>query len=705
MRDLVTRKEGPNNGRRFWKCSNAKPCQSFEWADSVQRTLNPSTTTPSSTSTSQSQSQQQQQQLQQRVTVTVRMEVMDANDFSVAFHPFSTHLVELFKAQLGRYIDASKHWLFPLTQYDTLHAAMQALQHSTQHVSLDLSDDIPRNLRRFLHRPLPTPPYIDDDTLRAVLPRTLGSALLPFQLNGVRFALSKGGKVALADEMGVGKSVQAIAVMSWYSADWPVLIVCPSSLRLNWKSEIDKWCSGADDDDSKAGGGDNGDGGSNSQMDMDGRVDVIMKGSDERLMEARLRSTDKRYITIVSYDLVPKLHKTIETVDYGITIADESHMIKSYTAKRTKALLPILKNSRRTLLLSGTPALNRPSELFTQLHALLPSLFTSFQSFGSRYCDPQPTKWGKAYDGGSHLHELHWLLTRYVLIRRLKCDVLKELPPKRRQAVIVECQLDEFKREMKGMDRIEAQLRRIVEENQQAAAATTTDTTAVAAAVVDGERKESSRGGGSSGWSGDIMHLFTLTAKAKEKVVVEYCVDLLDSLDKFLVFFHHQSLADTLAATLAKRDTSFIRIDGATPAATRQQYVDAFQSDPAIRIGLLSITAASTGFTLHAASTVIFAELYWSPAWLLQAEDRVHRIGTQAACVNIQYMLGKGTVDELIWPLLCSKLECLSLALNGVKSDAAMGIDAVRDRRQEDGNGNGKGNGTAGQQGIRGYMQ
>ena len=680
MREFVTRKEGSNNGRRFWKCSNANPCSSFEWADLAQRTLNPTSTTSAST------------QLQQRVTVCVHMEVMDINDFAVTFHPFSTHLVELFKAQSGRYVEAVKHWLFPLAHYDALHDALHALQQSTQHVSLDLTDDIPRNLRRFLNRPLPKPPQIDEAAFRAVLPTALSRALLPFQVHGVMFALSKGGKVALADEMGVGKSVQAIAVMSWYSADWPVLIVCPSSLRLNWRSEILKWYGPSADDDSKAGGGSDG----GDLLDMDGRIDIIMKGSDERQMEARLRSTDKRYITIISYDLVPKLHKTIETVDYGITIADESHMIKSYTAKRTKALLPILKNSRRTLLLSGTPALNRPAELFTQLHALMPSLFTSFQSFGNRYCDPQLSKWGKQYDGGTHLHELHWLLTRYVMIRRLKCDVLRELPPKRRQAVIVECELSELKREMKGMNRMEAQLRQLVEHDR--------DSPATTEPAADEEQKDSSgRGGGR--WSGDIMHLFTLTALAKEKVVVEYVKDLLESLDKFLVFFHHRSIADALAAMLADNNTSFIRIDGATPTIARQQHVDAFQSDPSIRVGLLSITAASTGFTLHAASTVIFVELFWSPAWLLQAEDRVHRIGTQAACVNIQYMLGKGTVDELIWPLLCSKLECLSLALNGMKSDAAMGIDAINDRRQEDGNGDGRGSGAAGQQGIRGYMQ
>ena len=714
MREFVVRKEGANNGRKFFKCSNASPCSSFDWADTAQRTLN--LTTPSSSSAS------SQQQLQQRVTVTVGMELMDVDEFAVTFHPFSTHLVELFKSHSGRFIDAQKHWLFPLSQYDTLHTALESLQQSAQRVSLDLSDDIPRHLRRFLNRPLPKPPQITDEQFRAVLPRALSKALLPFQVSGVLFALSKGGKVALADEMGVGKSVQAIAVMSWYSADWPVLIVCPSSLRLNWQTEILKWMSPPEnDDDSKSGGGGSG------ELNMEGRIDIIMKGRDAKLMEARLRSTDKRYITLISYDLVAKLHQTIEAVDYGITIADESHMIKSNATKRTKALLPILKNSRRTLLLSGTPALNRPAELFTQLHALLPSLFTSFQAFGNRYCDPQPSKWGKAYDGGTHLHELHFLLKvgshppatalhslsvdrgsqflcpacvccpqRFVMIRRLKCDVLRELPPKRRQAVIVECQLEEMRREMKGMDRLEAQLTRLVDANNEAAAG---------GAPPAAEEKEV-KAEGKGAWKGDVMHLFTLTARAKERVVCEYVVDLLESLDKFLVFFHHQSLADAISAALAHRNTSFIRIDGATPPAQRQQYVNAFQSDPSIRVGLLSITAASTGFTLHAASTVIFAELFWSPAWLLQAEDRVHRIGTQAACVNIQYVLGKGTVDELIWPLLCSKLECLSLALNGMKSDASMGIDAVNDRRQEDGARSGGRSGSPdGQQGIRGYMQ
>ena len=698
MLQLTVRKPGPNVGRPFFRCAQQPPCDAFEWADTPSRRIPNAITAASSTTTAAAPAAAGAPRAA-REPVVCKFEAVDDATFSLSFQPFSTALVDHLKTQQGRWNDAARHWLFPLSSYDALLESLKTLPASPSAPLLDLTDELPKVVRKWLAKEVKPPPLITDETLLSILPPHLASSLLPFQLDGVRFALSKGGRVHLADEMGVGKvsdqrtavptpspspslplslslslslcnaltaascpvlveqSVQAIAVMSWYSQDWPVLIVCPSSLRLNWESEILKWHRGADD-------GVEGSDGDSGGSGLEDRIDVIFSASDRVLMERRLTLRDRRFVTIVSYNLVSALAKVIADVDYGIVVADESHMIKSHDAKRTRALLPILKLAKRALLLSGTPALNRPAELFTQLHALVPGLFTSFQAFGNRYCDPGQSKWGRTYDGGTHLSELHLLLKKHVMIRRMKADVLPQLPPKRRQAVLVDVPVNVMRKEMKSLQRIEEQVNALIQQDADDALSSSSSSFSTSSRPPRPITEE-------RGVKADLMRLFSVTAEAKAAVVIEYCLDLLDSLEKFLVFFHHQSLADALSAALQKHSVSFIRIDGATPAAQRQQAVDLFQSSASHRVALLSITAASTGFTLTAASTVIFAELFWSPAWLLQAEDRVHRIGTHAAMINIQYILGKNTVDECIWPMLDKKLSVLGSALNGLRADAS----------------------------------
>ena len=445
------------------------------------------------------------------------------------------------------------------------------------------------------------------------------------------------------------------------------LLCCP--LRSRWKKGDEDDTDAEDEDDDSADGSDG-----ESECGIGSCIDIIFSASDRQLIERRLARGSRRFITIISYALVSALRPVLESAEYGLSIGDESHLIKSHTAKRTRALLPILKQSKRCLLLSGTPALNRPSELFTQLHALCPALFTTFAAFGNRYCAPTQTAWGKVYQGGEHLSELHLLLTRFVMIRRMKADVLPQLPPKRRQAVIVDCPTALLKKQGDAIAGIEDSIRQIISDDSAAAS---------------GDQRDPQRLSSPRAVRAEVMRLFTLTAEAKASVVVQYCLELLESLDKFLVFFHHQSLADALSSALSSHSIAFVRIDGSTPASQRQQAVDTFQSSPAHRIALLSITAASNGFTLTVASTVIFAELFWSPAWLLQAEDRVHRIGSTARSVNIQYILARLSIDELMWPLLTRKLDLLTQALNGVKADGrdGMSIDAVHSKPADAGRG------------------
>lgn len=459
--------------------------------------------------------------------------------------------------------------------------------------------------------------------LDEVLPSKLGSSLMEFQWHGVHFAMKRGGRCLIGDDMGLGKTIQAIAIARVYMDDWPLLIVCPSSLRLNWKEEIIRWL-----------GDDVG----------ESDVQVFMTGKDA---SKRLRK-----VNITSYDIVRKIPAhSLEKCQF--VIADESHYLKSITAQRTKVVTPLVKRARRALLLSGTPALSRPVELFAQVNAIAPCLFPSYNEYVVRYCNARQTYWGFDVNGSSHLDELHTLLTGTILIRRKKDDVLTQLPEKVRQVTWVETKQTIMKQVA----------RKQVEFEDAKAAASDAATPEEAAGL--GMRVK-----------GIQNELYALTADAKLESVLEFCRDTAESGCKFIVFAHHTKMIDALDQYVtSKLKLGLIRIDGGTPQADRQALCKKFQSDSNnCRVALLSITAAGVGLTLTKATVVLFAELYWNPGSLLQAEDRAHRIG-QRNSILVSYLLAKKTLDESMWKTIRRKLTVVGQSLTGhaAKMDAEEG--------------------------------
>ncbi|KAL9268628.1 SWI/SNF-related matrix-associated actin-dependent regulator of chromatin subfamily A-like protein [Drosera capensis] len=158
--------------------------------------------------------------------------------------------------------------------------------------------------------------------------------------------------------------------------------------------------------------------------------------------------------------------------------------------------------------------------------------------------------------------------------------------------------------------------------------------------------------------------LYKESAEAKIPAVVDYLGTIIEAGCKFLIFAHHQSMIDSVHQFLQKKKVGCIRIDGTTPAASRQALVADFQDKDTIKAAVLSIKAGGVGLTLTAASTIIFTELSWTPGDLIQAEDRAHRIG-QVSSVNVYYLLANDTVDDIIWDVVQSKLENLGQVLDG----------------------------------------
>jgi SNF2 family DNA or RNA helicase len=210
------------------------------------------------------------------------------------------------------------------------------------------------------------PAPADGEKVSLSLPPALGMALMPFQQEGVIFGVQHGGRVLIGDEMGLGKTLQALALAWHFRAEWPLLIVTPSSVRGAWMDEMEKWFPSLSPTD----------------------FNMVRSGADIGNFDAK--------ITLITYNLLrqPMLHEKIEARKFKFIILDECHYIKSSKSQRTKKLMPLLQQSQRLLLLSGTPALSRPEELYTQLQALQPGTFGSFSAFAKRYCDAKQTRFG-----------------------------------------------------------------------------------------------------------------------------------------------------------------------------------------------------------------------------------------------------------------------------------------------------------------------
>uniref|UniRef100_A0A8D0H7U9 SWI/SNF-related matrix-associated actin-dependent regulator of chromatin subfamily A-like protein 1 n=1 Tax=Sphenodon punctatus TaxID=8508 RepID=A0A8D0H7U9_SPHPU len=507
---------------------------------------------------------------------------------------YEAEIIGVFKQMNSRNYDMkTRKWRFLLEDYSRIMEAARSLP------SVEVE-------------PLPKPviqafaAHFEKSTLKAAdIPEAdlseadpkVVTSLMPFQRDGVNFAISREGRLLLADDMGLGKTIQAICIAAYYRKEWPLLVVTPSSVRFTWAEAFQRWLPSLHPD----------------------SINVVVTSKDK--LSAGL-------VNIVSFDLLSKMENQLRAT-FQVVIVDESHFLKNIKTARCRAAMPLLKAAKRVILLSGTPAMSRPSELYTQIIAVQPSFFPRFHSFGLRYCDAKQMPWGWDYSRSSNLGELKLFLEESIMIRRLKSDVLSQLPAKQRKMVVVAPE---------GMNaKTKAEL---------AAAA-----------------REMAKGYKSKQQEKEALFLFyNRTAEAKISSVVEYILDLLESgREKFLVFAHHKVVLNAISKELEKKQVGYIRIDGSTPSSERQSLCQKFQFSEKHAVALLSLTAANMGLTLSAADLVVFAELFWNPGVLIQAEDRAHRIG-QTSSVNIHYLVAKGTADDFLWPMIQEKIRVLGEA-------------------------------------------
>lgn len=421
--------------------------------------------------------------------------------------------------------------------------------------------------------------------------------LMDFQRDSVNFAINRNGRILIADDMGLGKTIQALAIANYYKIEYPLLIIAPASLCYSW-------------------------------------VESITRFLGEEATLVREKSDLGGRISIMSYSIAVNIIDSLSLIKYGVVICDECHYFKSMVSKRTKLLLPIVQKAPRLLMLSGTPATSRPLELYPILSALDKSLYPTFAAYGLRYCDARKKGMYMDYKGCSNALELGIVIEKAFMIRRLKDQVLSQLPKKFRRQILIETKAHKANLQLKG---------ELLDEN------------------VDVQ----------------LMVEYKEAAIIKKEPVVKYLETIVEKNIKCLVFAHHKEMLDALEEFCKEKAVGYIRIDGSTLAGKRQGLVDQFQKNDNIRMAVLSLTAASTGLTLTAGKAVIFAELYWNPGTMLQAEDRIHRIG-QVDSVDIHYLVAKNTIDEVVWPKLLKKLsvlESLGMSKNDLKQIKGTGVD------------------------------
>ena len=458
-----------------------------------------------------------------------------------------------------------------------------------------------------------------------VIPVPEGLSYLPFQRAGIEYA-SQRPLVLIADEMGLGKTVQAIGTVNALNHVPCVLIVCPASLKRNWAREFKKWDT---------------------------------KGLSVQVVDGTTPVEFCAHVVIINYDILAAHSKEIKhsRSAWDVMILDECHYLKNRRTDRTLEVFGGIKRNadreiiarfvpipaNKKILLSGTPIVNKPKELWPLLQTLDPmglGASSNWFNYARRYCQmrsweqPDPRRPGQTmtmywWDGADHLDELQELMRERFMVRRLKKDVLTELPAKRRQVIVLE----------PGKA-----LAKLVARESQAYA----------------DYEPASFLGKPQPAIGEISVTRKRIALAKVKFAVEHIKELLNEQEKIVAFAYHHEVIDALALAFGSQATV---LDGRTNLEQRQAAVDLFQTSPSCRIFIGGIQAAGVGITLTAASHVVFVESTWVPGEVTQAEDRCHRIG-QKESVLVQHLILEGSLDERVMGVVIQKQEIIDKALD-----------------------------------------
>ncbi len=455
----------------------------------------------------------------------------------------------------------------------------------------------------------------------------LNATLLPYQLDGIAFAATA-GRAILADDMGLGKTIQGIGVAELL-AQWAgirrVLIVCPASLKSQWRTEVGRFCGRS--------------------------VQVVLGNGEERCEQYR----SDTFFTVCNYEQVLRDLEPIESENWDLIILDEGQRIKNWESK-TSNMIRSLRSPFR-LVLSGTPLENNLGELFTVARFVDDNRLGSAFKFFNRHRVVDDR--GKTV-GYHKLDELRQTIAP-ILLRRTRGEVAKQLPERMDEIVRVtptEEQLEIHNGQMQIVAQIvgkkfftEMDLLRL--RRALAMARMSCDSTF----LVNQQEPE---------YSTKLERLHELLDGL-----------IADPTRKIVLFSEWKRMLDRVERRLDAIGCEFVRLDGSVPQKKRPAIVSEFQENPDCRV-ILMTNAGSTGLNLQSANVVINCDLPWNPAVLEQRIARAHRMG-QKNPVHIYNLVSAGTIEEQLLDTLASKQELANAALNIDSDVGAVAVSSSTD--------------------------
>lgn len=350
---LTAGEHSKNAGRDFFKCAQSPACEFFQWADGAGGKGRGGGRGGGGKGRGGGRGGVADGTIVlNAVTLSIGQRKQDGSPCLLIEFPYDDVIIEVMRSIQGAHYDGDiKAWRAPLEAHDTI---VDRLTPPSAQRKIGAIHEVPSEV----HAALTAPPNAAPVAL--ALPRSIDEALMPHQRAGVEFAVRNGLRALIADEMGLGKTLTALAVVA-HARAWPALILCPSSVKYAWRAELQRWL-----------------------------PDTFPDGRGVKVVDAGKETLDRNASALVlTYEGLRRRCEAGEAGalgGYAAVLADESHSIKSGDAGRTKVVLPLLRRARVALLLSGTPSLSRPHELYTQANVVAPRTFASEEAFGQRYC-------------------------------------------------------------------------------------------------------------------------------------------------------------------------------------------------------------------------------------------------------------------------------------------------------------------------------
>ncbi len=426
--------------------------------------------------------------------------------------------------------------------------------------------------------------------------------LFNFQREGLDFLLKSSGNALLADDMGLGKTIQSLAYLSSEKNAFPVLIVAPLVTLQNWQREISKFL---------------------MRKSRNGKIIEGEPPTSTIIRVGKSEDLGKYDIYIINYELLYKRQDDLAKITLKTIICDEVQHLRSKTTQKYHAIkkLAALESVKYRIGLSGTPIYNRGSEIWPIVDILRPGLLGNFKEFCEYFC--YINEKGKAIVLENKRESLRNMLQKHVMLRRKKADVLKELKEKVRYKEVIDSDINYYNMELEKI------WKKLEEERKEAQ--TAFDASSAYQRAIQSERQAA--------------------GVAKLPHVINFVKNIMEIEESVVVFCHHKAIHSLLHQSLAEfKPASII---GGQSDKERQHHIDSFQEGQT-KLMIAGLRAGNVGINLTRARYVIFAELDWSPAIHLQAEDRLHRIG-QKGTVFAYYLIGNGTLDEHVAQVLVDK--------------------------------------------------